>query len=201
MARMYHNPTALGPHLDPEAKQSQTAAPMSEASSESPPQIREFADQAVEYVRRSVGLTVEYDSDTLPLVDHYLREVPDDNEAAQALIASATGAYFGEVVRHRLGGSWQLNSGDPEDWRFILPGGMCISPVGIAMAAMRRDDSYDPGLDAPPKMMTHIEGALGRMGQTTEEDYFSLCGRLDTIEHIQTVLLAIAKSEADKQKN
>jgi len=41
-----------------------------------PARVREYANQAVEYVRRALGIDLEYDSDTLPLLDHYLRDVP-----------------------------------------------------------------------------------------------------------------------------
>src|SRR5580692_8675382 len=41
-----------------------------------PERVREYADQVVAYVRRALGVTLEYDSDTLPLLDHYLRTVP-----------------------------------------------------------------------------------------------------------------------------
>ena len=68
--------------------------------------VREYAEQAVAYVRRAVGVALEYDSDTLPLLDHYLRTVPElsaGQPATLKLVLATSGAYFGEVVR-RLGG-------------------------------------------------------------------------------------------------
>ena len=43
-----------------------------------PSRVREYADQAVAYVQRALGIKLEYDSDTLPVLDHYLRTTPDD---------------------------------------------------------------------------------------------------------------------------
>jgi len=33
---------------------------------------------------------------------------------------------------------------------------------------------------------------LARMGEVSVEDYYSLCGRLDTLEHVHEVLVAVA---------
>ena len=33
-----------------------------------PPRVREYAEQAVTYVRNALGVTLEYDSNTLPLL-------------------------------------------------------------------------------------------------------------------------------------
>src|SRR5688572_32159669 len=51
-----------------------------------PARVREYADQAVEYVRRALGVALEYDSDTLPLLDHYLRNVPESQPATIQLV-------------------------------------------------------------------------------------------------------------------
>jgi hypothetical protein len=152
--------------------------------------VREYAAQAVEYVRRSVGLTLEYDSDTLPVLDHYLRSVPDGTPETLALVAGTSGAYFGEVIRRRLGGRWDLSAADPGGWRLVLPGGLSFSPAGLVLAAILLCDEIelDSGLRAPNAVTPVLETALERMGAVTEEEYYSLCGRLDTIEHLHDVV-------------
>jgi hypothetical protein len=163
-----------------------------------PKEIQEYAQRAVDYVQRSLGLELAYDSDTLPLLDHYLRTVPTDQPATLELVALTAGAYFGEVVRRRLGGRWDMSSGgSPEDalgWRMVLPTGIHFSPAGFVAAAIVQDDleDVDTALDAPPRTRPHLERALERMGDVTVEDYYSLCGRLDTLEHVHEVLVAVA---------
>ncbi len=161
-----------------------------------PRQVREFADQAVAYVRRAVGMDLEFDSDTLPILDHYLRTVPLEPAATSMLVASASGAYFGEVVRRHLGGEWDLSSGDPCKWRLVLPGGMSLVPAGIALGAIARDDDceLDASLSAPGPLRDVVQEALERMGEVSEQDYYSLCCRFDTIEHLQSVIIAFAAS-------
>jgi hypothetical protein len=161
-----------------------------------PARVREYADQAVDYVRRALGLTLEYDSDTLPLLDHYLRTVSDTGSgktAALQLVIATSGAYFGEVVRRRLGGRWEI-AGDDVEWRVVLPTGLNFAPAGFVAAAiaMADLDDLDSEFDAPPRMRPYVQRALERMGEVSLEDYYSLCGRLDTLEHVHEVLVAVA---------
>lgn len=170
-----------------------------------PAQVTEYAEQVVEYVRRSLGVKLEYDSDTLPLLDHYLRapDIAAGNVAATQLVVSTAGAYFGEVVRRRLGGRWELTSaserGDGpgrtvDSWRVVLPTGLNFSPAGMVASAIAQADldDLDTEIDAPSRMRPYVEQALARMGEVTVDDYYSLCGRLDTLEHLHEVLVAVA---------
>jgi hypothetical protein len=158
-----------------------------------PPRVREYADQAVTYVRRALGVTLEYDSDTLPLLDHYLRSVPDDQVATMKLVIATSGAYFGEVVRRRLGGRWETN-GEEADWRVVLPTGLNFSPLGFVASAIAQADleDVDSELDAPARMRPYVQQTLARMGEVPIDEYYSLCGRLDTLEHVHEVLVAVA---------
>jgi hypothetical protein len=162
-----------------------------------PPRVREYAEQVVTYVRTALGVTLEYDSDTLPVLDHYLRTVEETAATAQPatlqLVISTSGAYFGEVVRRRLGGRWELSAEDIE-WRIVLPTGLNFAPAGFVAAAIAQADldDLDSELDAPPRMRPYVQQALQRMGEVSLEDYYSLCGRLDTLEHVHEVLVAVA---------
>jgi hypothetical protein len=161
---------------------------------EAPPQITEYAARTVEYVKRAVGLELTYDSDTLPLLDHYLRSVPTDQPATVELVAITAGAYFGEVIRRLIGGRWDVSSDKPVEWRMNLPTGINFAPAGLAAAAMIRDelDDLDTEIDAPPRMRPFVAQALERMGEVSIDDYYSLCGRLDTLEHLHEVLVGVA---------
>jgi hypothetical protein len=158
-----------------------------------PARVREYAEQAVAYVQRALGVTLEYDSDTLPLLDHYLRSANDAQAPTQELVTATAGAYFGEVVRRRLGGRWEL-SGDEADWRVVLPTGLNFSPVGFVASAIAQADlaDFDCELDAPARMRPYVQQTLSRMGEVSVDDYYSLCGRLDTLEHVHEVLVAVA---------
>lgn len=167
-----------------------------------PPRVREYADQVVTYVRNALGVTLEFDSDTLPVLDHYLRTVEGSQAATLQLVITTSGAYFGEVVRRRLGGRWELGASAEEngksakdvEWRMVLPTGLNFQPAGFVAAAIAQADldDFDSELDAPPRMRPYVQQALARMGEVSVEDYYSLCGRLDTLEHVHEVLVAVA---------
>jgi hypothetical protein len=158
-----------------------------------PARVREYAEQAVAYVKKALGVSLEYDSDTLPLLDHYLRTVPSDQVATLQLVIATAGSYFGEVVRRRLGGRWEAG-GEEATWRVVLPTGINFSPTGFVASAIAQADldDLDSEIDAPPRMRQHLQQALARMGEVSVEDYYSLCGRLDTLEHVHEVLVAVA---------
>jgi hypothetical protein len=164
-----------------------------------PPRVTEYAEQVVEYVRRALGMTLEYDSNTLPVLDHYLRTLSDlgaEQAATVKLVVTTAGAYFGEVVRRRLGGRWETGDegGKDVEWRVVLPTGLNFAPAGFVAAAiaMADLDDLDTEIDAPPRMRPYLQRALERMGEVSIEDYYSLCGRLDTLEHLHEVLVAVA---------
>ncbi len=158
-----------------------------------PPRVREYADEAVAYVQRALGVRLEFDSNTLPVLDHYLRSVPADQPAALKLVVLTAAAYFGEVVRNVLGGRWELGDAEPE-WRVFLPTGLNFSPAGFVAAAIAQADleDFDSEINAPGRMLPYVQQALGRMGELTVEEYYSLCGRLDTLEHLHEILVAVA---------
>lgn len=174
---------------------------MSPTTATASERVQEYARQVVEYVRRAVGIELAYDSDTLPLLDHYLRSVPADEPATVELIATTSGAYFGEVVRRRLGGRWDTSSEDVTEWRVVLPTGVHFAPAGMVAAAIVREEleDLDTSLDAPPRMRPHLEQTLARMGEVSFDDYYSLCGRLDTLEHVHEVLVAVAAQMLGKR--
>lgn len=184
-------------------------------SADSPAEVVEYADQAVQYVRRALELTLEYDSETLPLLDHYLRSVPGENAAAAHLVAATAGAYFGEVVKRRLGGEWDLPSRDPGSWRLVLPTGLWFSPAAMALAVIVGSDEengslgdeitdpeadavtgsdWDASLNAPGPLRPLVAQVLENMADVSHDDYYSLCGRLDTIEHVESVLAGVTSA-------
>jgi hypothetical protein len=162
-------------------------------SEPAPPRVREYADEAVAYVQRALGVRLEFDSNTLPVLDHYLRSVPTDQPAALKLVVLTAAAYFGEVVRQMLGGRWELGNAEPE-WRMVLPTGLNFSPAGFVAAAIAQADleDFDSEINAPARMLPYVQQALSRMGELTVEEYYSLCGRLDTLEHLHDVLVTVA---------
>ncbi len=159
---------------------------------DSPREVAELAARTVAYVESSEGIALEFDSETLPILDHYLKGVADASTEAIELIAVCAGAYFGEVIRRCIGGQWQTTEAEAIKWRLVLPGGMWFQPAHVVLATIHQSDDYNDNLNPPAKMVATASGVLARMGDVNASDYYSLCGRFDTLEHLQAVLLAIA---------
>lgn len=155
-----------------------------------PGAVHELAERAVDFVRRSVGLVLDYTPETLPLLDHYLTAVPDDKLETVTLVAATAGAYFGEVARRLLGGEWEATEGDPIAWELIVGGGLRLTPGAFAREAILSEDTGDAIYDVPDADREAVEDALEQRGQVAEDEYYSLCGRLETMQLIADVLVA-----------
>lgn len=146
------------------------------------------------YVERSLGLTLTYDSETLPVLDHYLRGVPRDQPEIVELVVATAGAYFGEVVRRLVGGRWELAE-EPQQWQFVLPSAIQFAPAAmVASVITAGEGGAEPALEAPARIRPHLQEALERMGQISADEYYSLCGWLDTLEHLHEVLVSVASA-------
>jgi hypothetical protein len=145
--------------------------------------VFELAERAVEYVRRALGVTLDYTPETLPLLDHWLGQVPRDQPETIVLSAAVAGAYFGEIARRALGGGWDDTDGEPSTWRMTLGGGVSICPAGLATLAVLQaeDESVDGGFDVPPAALPAVEAALDAVGEVPVDEFFSLTGRLEAL--------------------
>jgi hypothetical protein len=155
--------------------------------------VSDYVRAAVDFVQRSVGMVLDGSDESLAVLDHYVAQVPRDKPEIVVLVAPAVGAYLGEVVRRRFGGEWRLD-GEPADWRLSLEGGaLTFAPVGMAAAAVCRAevDGYDAEMALDPAHREDIEAALERAAPVTEEYFYSLTGRFETIQHVLDLLAGL----------
>lgn len=152
-----------------------------------PGAVHELAERAVEFVRNSLGLVLDYTPETLPLLDHYLSAVPREQEETVTLIAATAGAYFGEVVRRVLDGEWEQTNDSPTTWNLAIPGGLRIVPTDLADAAIRQTEEA-AAYEVPPGDRAAIEEVLTARGTVAEDEYYSLAGRLEVMQLIADVL-------------
>jgi hypothetical protein len=155
-----------------------------------PGAVHELAERTVDFVRRTIGIALDYTPETLPVLDHYLHSVPDDNLEAVALVAATAGAYFGEVARRTLGGEWGDTAGEPTEWELTVAGALRLTPGAFAREAILTEDTGEAVYDVPDADRDAVEDALEAKGQVAEDEYYSLCGRLETMQLIADVLTA-----------
>jgi hypothetical protein len=168
-----------------------------------PPEIAELADACVSYVREAMELELDYDSDTLPILDHYLRERGRGAEhGVYDLLIPAAGAYFGEVVRRRLGGArWHCPKGHYAAYRLEFePFFLAFNPMGVALEVLTGAASEGWGThfqlldDARPVVKDALEQTDVR-----DEDYYTMSVRYEAVEQVAD-LLSVLESQQKKKR-
>ena len=171
-----------------------------------PDHVHDLAEGCVRFVERTLGITLDYTPETLPLVDHWLRA--DETRAKEEVLelaAPAAGAYFGEVIRRTLGDArWHAPVGDPAHWRLEYEHVfLSFNPVGVALEAALGEhvEGWSTHFQMLPADRQTIEEALERTSaDVREEDYFRLAVRYEVVDQIVETLraLAIARQESDR---
>jgi hypothetical protein len=163
-----------------------------------------FLRSARDYVQRAIGVELDGSETSLAFLDHYVEKVREKGEMKPEvlkLVAASLGAYFGEVLRAKLGGRWILD-GDPSDWRLELEvGPLTVHPIGVAAAALLGDDAegYDASFHTRPEWMGPLQEALAAAPPVDEAYYYSFTGRLETIEHAGELLAEILRRERERK--
>lgn len=161
---------------------------------DAPEVIAELAGACVAYVHRATAVTLDYTSDTLPLLDHYLQGAVGSAPEVRAVIATAAGAYFGEVLRGAFPARWMPPTEEDDDaWRLSFEGaGLSCAPSHFAEEAMSLSEREGEaaGFNADPKARQAISDALSAMGEVSEDEYFLLATRYDVIESVLDRVMA-----------
>ena len=142
-----------------------------------PERVGELAEACVRFVERAIGVKLDYQAETLSLLDHYLeegRKAAREKPETAALVAHAAGAYFGEVVRRRHASWWRAEGIDPAMYRLELESAyLSFSPVQLmADALLRTDRTADEEEESPGD-----EDASERL-ELEEEDREAVAQRL-----------------------
>jgi hypothetical protein len=160
------------------------------APSVAPPEpVAELVTVCLDYVRRALGFELDFTSDTLPVLDHYMESVKDlrtDRPELVPLVARATGAYFGEVVRAWIPGFWRIPSQNVHDWE--LCSRVCFlrwNPIGVAYDALFREHEHD----GPRSMLRcaaedreFLERRLATLPPVPADQYHLFTTRFEVVE-------------------
>jgi hypothetical protein len=122
-------------------------------SSPSPAVVLEHAASCVRFVLVAFKLELDFTRETLPLLDHYLEQARGsvrERPETLPLVASAAGAYLGEVVRRLHPCWWRADSHNSLEWRLEFRDvHLCFHPVQIFYSALTRppESPWDPETD------------------------------------------------------
>jgi hypothetical protein len=153
-----------------------------------PPVIDDLARACISYVQDAIGMRLDFEAETLPLLDHYLAsrrtELVSHPELA-GLIARTAGAYFGEVVRRRIRTHWHVPSDDPSGWELRAePVYLSFNPVAVAYDVINHGDEEGPTsklqLDDDDRDL--VEERLAELPAATEDEFYALSTWLEVID-------------------
>lgn len=161
-----------------------------------PESVAELAEACIGYVERATGMKLDYEPETLPILDHYVRERRAEVVAKPELVevlAAPVGAYLGEVVRRRLSCQWYAPPGDYRRWRLELEGVfLSMNPIGSAVEAiwLQPAEGWGAHFRMRPEDNRKAEAALANIPEVSEDDYYAPSTRLETLEIVVDALLA-----------
>jgi len=148
-----------------------------------------------------VGTALDGTPETLPLLDHYLRQLGKEPPGPlYELGMSAAGAYFGEVVRRRFGCRWIAPENEPFHWRIEFVG--VFLHFNPAAAALEAITAREMGLGASFETTGADQEALRQLFESLppvrEQDFYTLSTRLEVLERVVSELTLLARARGDR---
>lgn len=202
--------------LDPRAPE----GPMAQVERRALVLVESLADRFRDQIERALKVRLDDSITSLAFVDHYLALARDeDREPIVSLLAAGAGAYFGELVRRELGGTWVGDGRDPRRLRLLVePQFVHFSPVdqayeAIAGHGLDADDprvapgpSFDSGFGLEPHPLdgAHEEASgdaqwlserLAELPPVPEDQFHSLTCRFETLQLMLELLAAKHEDE------
>lgn len=183
----------------------------SEGSGVSPPpeRVRELAEGCVRFVERTVGVKLDYEAETLSLLDHYLeegRKAAREKPETATLVAHAAGAYFGEVVRRRYPSWWRTEGDDPAFYRIEFESAyLSFSPVQLmADALLRTEEESTEEEDASERFELDaddrdaVADRLAELPPVSDRDFYAPSTRLEVIDIAVEAIRARRMGDGDQ---
>ena len=183
-----------------DATQREEVEPDPDTLVDPPGAVAELAAACVRFVATRYGIHLDFNPDTLSLVDQWLRDARSEmatREQSQAnrasleeLVQGAAGAYFGEVVRRAFGGTW-LTDGEQPGWRLLLSRVYCaFNPIGMAREALLLGEAegWHAHFELDPGDREEIDARLAALPAVSEDEYYAPSTRFDVVNIVVDAL-------------
>lgn len=166
-----------------------------------PAVIADLSASCRRFVKSALEIELDNSPDTLPLLDHYLGLLRQDEhrEDVTGMVVPAIGAYVGEIARTIVDdGQWSCPDGedgqpDYANWRIICQRQpLAFNPLGIALECAVQSDAAGWGahFDLPKDKLAFVQDYLTSIGdQIRSEDYYRISVRLEVLESVYQLLV------------
>jgi hypothetical protein len=169
---------------------------------EIPAEILELSESCRQFALSAVGVELDYDVETLPILDEYLRMASaglKDRPEAAPVVTRAVAAYFGEVVRRRIDGFWRHREDPNDEWELCARRALLsLSPLGVVLdvlAASTEHDGPTGELRLSPEDQRLADERLARLPAVSDEEYYLLSTRQEVVEIVYEALRGRLKAE------
>ncbi len=140
------------------------------------------------FVTARYGIALDYQPETLSLVDQWIRDARSDlgkGEKPEAidLAQATTGAYFGEVVRRWFGARW-VAGGEHATWRLCLSNVYCaFNPIGMMREALllASAEGWQAHLELHPEDREATAARLRALPHASDDEYYAPTTRFDVL--------------------
>src|ERR1700722_3333173 len=152
-----------------------------------PVAVAELAAACVRFVAAKYKVPLDFEPETLSLVDQYVRDGREELAAKPEtldLLQASIGAYLVETMRRAFGATWFCD-GDHDGWRldftYVY---LTFNPIGMAREALMLGtaDGWHAHLEADAGEREVLEQGLASLGEIEEEEYYAPTTRFDVIE-------------------
>lgn len=173
---------------------------------DAPAVVEDLALGAFRLVKERLGFELDFTPETLPVLDHYLEQIREEDDGrpddkAVALVGPCAGAYFGEVVRRSLHGlRWHCPEGDYEGWRLEGEGVfLSFNPIGAALEALFAGPvpGWNAHITVLPERRAPVDRSLEAAGPIREDDFYRLAVRHEVLEQTLRVLESFARGNGE----
>jgi hypothetical protein len=182
---------------DPEAPTSVRSDEAPREFTAPPDEVADLSAACAKFVRAKFGVPLDGTSDTLGLLDQYVRDARAElrNQPASLPLVTATiGAYFGEVLRRSFDSSW-FATGSHEGWRLDFADVyLTFNPLGMAREALTLEeaDGWHAHIEMDDAERDSVLARLAQLPMVADEEYYAPSTRFDVVEIAVAALRARA---------
>jgi hypothetical protein len=162
--------------------------------------VAELSSSCARFVLAKYGVPLDGTSDTLSILDQYVRDARADlliQPASLPLVEATIGAYFGEVLRRAFDATW-FASGDHDAWRLdFAEVYLTFNPIGMMREALTlgEADGWHAHLEMDDAEKEGVLGRLARLPEVSDDEYYAPSTRFDVVELAVEALRARAHAD------
>ena len=165
-----------------------------------PEVVQELSASCARFVLAKYGVPLDGTSDTLSILDQYVRDARADlliQPASLPLVEATIGAYFGEVLRRSFDATW-FASGDHDAWRLdFAEVYLTFNPIGMMREALTlgEADGWHAHLEMDDAEKEGVLARLARLPEVSDDEYYAPSTRFDVVELAVEALRARAHAD------